>query len=456
MAPFVRYALKSDASNLITYRKKLFRKITRGSIDKIKWYKTKKCLRHAYNNSPYYHKKFKDNNIKPRDIRSFKDLTKIPCTESIDLQNDPRLFFAVPEERFVKVFTTSGSTGKPKKAYFTQKDIDKIILSAALGGKYLYGMTKKDIVRLTFEVGYGTEIWGNSYCLDLAYGSIIGALTIITSRVSIEHELQIIREYKPTFYGDVTSRIIYLTKELSKLCDLKTLGVKKFFIGAEPTPSIVRKNIEEAWNADAYIGYGITEVGLLLSGECEMKKGPHNNEFNFHLEIVDPKTKEQLEDGEIGELIFTTFDREGMPLVRYNSRDLGRIIPEHCECGLPFKRIEIKGRTDDLIPVGAGDNLFTVMFDQVLFKIPEIVEYQVEFDREEGQDIITVTAESNVINDDIKNKIVEAIMTLPEIENGVTKSKTVKKPIAILVKPNTFNRKSIKFKRLIDKRNLYD
>ncbi len=422
----------------------------------MKWFKTKKCLRHAYNNSPYYHKKFKDSNIKPSDIRSFKDLTKIPCTESVDLQNDTKSFFAVPEEKFMKVFTTSGSTGKPKKAFFTQNDIDKIVLSTAVGGKLLYGMTNRDVVRLTYEVGYGTEIWGNSYLMDLAYGSMIGALTIITSRVAIEHELEILRQYKPTIFGDVTSRIIFLTKELPKLCDLKTLGVKKFLIGAEPTPSTVRKNIEEAWSADAYIGYGITEVGLLLSGECEMKNGPHLNELNFHMEIVDPKTGEQLEDGETGELFFTTFDRQGMPLIRYNSHDLGRIIPEDCECGLPFRRVEIKGRSDDLIPVGAGDNLFTVMFDQVIFTIPEIIEYQVEFDRKDGQDIITVTAESNVINEKIKNKIVEAVMKLPEIENGVTKSKTVKKPIAKLVKPNTFDRNSIKFKRLVDKRNLYE
>jgi phenylacetate-CoA ligase len=412
-------------------------------------------LRHAYNNTPYYHKKFRESNIKPSDIRSFKDLKKIPCTEAIDLQNDPRSFFAVPEEKFIKVFTTSGSTGKPKKAFFTQKDIDKIVLSAAIGGKLLYGITNRDVIRLTFEVGYGTEIWGNSYCLDLAYGRIIGALTIITSRVSIEHELEILREYKPTIFGDVTSRIIFLTKKLSKLCDLGTLGVKKFLIGAEPTPSTVRKNIEEAWNADAYIGYGITEVGLLLSGECEMKNGPHLSELNFHMEVIDPETGEQLEDGETGELYFTTFDREGMPLIRYNSHDLGRIIPDPCECGLPLKRVEIRGRSDDLIPVGAGDNLFTVMFDQVIFTIPEIIEYQVEFDREDGQDVITITAESSVINENIKNKILRAVIKLPEIENGVRKSRTIKTPVVKLVKPGTFNRNSIKFKRLVDKRNLY-
>jgi len=430
----------------------LFRK----TIDQYKWFKLKKCLRYAYNNSPYYHKIFKEHNLKPSDIKSFKDLTKIPPTKTEDLQKEPRSFFAVPMDKFVKVFTTAGTTGKPKKAYFTQNDVDKIVLSTAIGGELMYGITNKDIIRITFEAGYGTEIWGNNYCMDRAYGSIIGALTIATGRLSTEEELEIIKEYKPNIFADVSSRVNFLTNEMKRLCDLKRLGIKKFLIGAEPTPNSMRKSIEDAWDADAFIGYGLTEIGLLMAGECEKKHGMHLNETNFHTETVDLETNEQLEDGEVGELLFTTFDREGMPLIRYKSHDLGRIIPGICSCGLPLKRIEIKGRSDDLIPIGAGDNLFTRMFDEAIFSIPEIVEYQVHFDKKNGKDQITVIAESEVINDTIRKKIVENVMKMPEIKNGVEHSKTVAKPIAKLVKPNTFDRSSIKIRRLIDNRNLYD
>ncbi|MFW6149173.1 MAG: hypothetical protein ACOC6D_04885, partial [Atribacterota bacterium] len=142
--------------------------------------------------------------------------------------------------------------------------------------------------------------------------------------------------------------------------------------------------------------------------------------------------------------------------VRYNSHDPGRIIPELCSCGLPLKRIEIKGRSDDLIPIGAGDNLFTRMFDEALFSIPEVIEYQVVFDKQDGKDLITVIAESKVINDIIRKKIVENIMKMPEIKNGIEHSKTVVKPLVKLVKSNTFDRNSIKTKRLIDNRNLYE
>ncbi len=417
--------------------------------------KLKKTIRYAYDNSPFYHDLFRKHGLKPYDVKSFRDMTKIPYTSSKDLQNNPNSFFSVPMENLIRVFTTSGSTGKPKKAYFTKKDLDKIVTSAAAGGRLMYGITNKDVIRLSFEVGYGTEIWGNRYCLGKAYEGI-GALIVATGRLSIEEELEIIKEYKPTVFGDVTSRINYLTKEMMKICDLKNLGIKKFFVGAEPTPNSVRKFIENAWNADVFIGYGITEIGILMAGECEKKHGMHLTETNFLTEIVDPETGEQLEDGEIGEVIFTTFGREGMPLIRYNSRDLGRIIPGMCDCGLPLKRIEIKGRSDGLIPIGAGDNLFIKMFDEAIFSIPEIVEYRVVFDKKDGKDLITITAESQVISDSIRKKIIDAVMKMPEIKNGVESSKTIAKPVVKLVKPNTFDRNSIKTRRLTDNRNLYD
>ena len=436
--------------------KKILKKITRKTIDKYQFFKLKKCLRHAYNNSPFYNKLFKENNLKPSDIKSFSDMTKIPYTEPVDIQNNPKSFFSVPEEKFVKVFTTSGTTSKPKKAYFTANDLDKIINSAAAGARLIYGLTNKDIIRMTFEEGYGTEIWGNRYCLDQAYGGIIGALTICTGRLPIEYELEIIKEYKPNVYADVSSRINYLTNEMKKICNLKELGIKKFLIGAEPTPKGMRKNIEETWGADVFIGYGITEIGLLMASECEKKHGMHLSEINFLTEVIDPATGRQLKDGEIGELIYTTFDREGMPLIRYNSHDLGRIIPGICDCGLPLRRIEIKGRTDDLIPIGAGDNLFTKMFDEIIFTIPEINEYQVIFDKKDGKDLITIVVETKIQNSIIQNKIIDAIMKMPEIKNGIEYSKTVDTPVVKLVKPNTFDRKKIKFRRLIDNRNLYN
>jgi len=453
--PYVKSKLEDKPGRNSRIAKPFFKKFSRKFLDRCELSKLKKTIRYAYATSPFYHNLFKKHGLKPGDIKSFKDMTKIPYTTPDDLQNNPKSFFSVPEEQFVTVFTTSGTTGKPKKAYFTKNDLDKIIKSTANGLKIMNNVTSRDIVRMSFEVGYGIEIWGNRYCLEQAFQRI-GALTIATGRLSIEEELELIKDYKPTILMDVTSRINYLTREMSKICDLKKLGLKKIMTGAEPTPSSLRQEIEKGWNCDVIVGYGTTEIGLIMAGECDKKYGMHLSELNFLTEVVDPKTGEQLQDGETGELIFTTYDREGMPLIRYNSHDLGRIIPGICSCGLPLKRIEIKGRTDDLIPIGAGDNLFTARFDEVIFSIPEVEEYQISLDKKDGKDLINITVETSSTNEKTIKKILDAVMKMPEIKNGVNISKTIDTPLVKLVKPNTFDRNSIKIRRIVDNRNLYD
>jgi phenylacetate-CoA ligase len=182
----------------------------------------------------------------------------------------------------------------------------------------------------------------------------------------------------------------------------------------------------------------------------------HLTETNFLTEVVDPSTGEHLEDGEIGELVFTTLNREGMPFIRYQSHDLGRIIADRCSCGLPLKKIEIKGRTDDMLPIGAGDNIFTRMFDDIVFSQPTVIEYQAIFERKDSKDHITLIVETSSITDVLRDKIFTGLMELPEINNGVHISHTVAPPVVQLVKPNTLDRNSIKQRRLLDKRNLYD
>lgn len=433
----------------------VFSKFAKKYLRQYGWFKLKKSIRYAYDTSPFYHKLFKKYHVKPSDIKSFKDMNKIPFTNPEDLQDDPKSFFSVPENKFVKVFTTAGTTGKPKKVYFTKKDLNCLVSSAETGMQLMYNITHRDVIRISFDEGYGMEVWGNRYCLDRAFGRI-GAMTISMGKLAVEDELKILREYKPTILTDTSSRINYLTNEMKKIYNLETLGINKILIGAEPTPNAMRKNIENTWNADAFIGYGLTEIGLLSGGECEKKQGMHLSEIDFLTEVVDPKTGEQVEDGEIGELIFTTYDREGMPLIRYRSHDLGKIIPEMCSCGLPLKRIEIKGRTDDMIPVGSGDNLYSRNFDDVLFGISEVADYQVIFDRKNGKDHLTVIVETELIKETIRKKIFDAVINIPRIKNGVFVSKTIEKPKVELVKQNTLNRKSIKAKRIVDNRNLYD
>jgi len=398
---------------------------------------------------------FKDNGIKPSHINSFDDMKIIPFTYPEDLQNNYEKFLTVPMSKITKIFTSSGCTGKPKKVYLTKNDLDKIIISSVNGLKSINNVTEKDIIRLSFEESYGDEIWGNKYCLDQAF-QMIGALTISTGRLKINEEQNIIKNFNPTILMDVTSRINYLTRELNKICELQDLGVKKILTGAEPTPSNLRKGIENLWNADVRIGYGITEVGLLMACECEEKYGMHLNEVGFLTEVCDKDNGDIINDDSIGELIFTTYDRFGMPLIRYNSHDLGFIIRDICNCSLPMNKIIIKGRSDDLLPIGAGDNLFSEQFDQTIFSFPEVEDYQLILNKKNGKDMIEllVEVENNTVH--IKNKILNAIVEIPEINNGIYVSKTISKPSIQLLSSNTFKRNSIKLKRIHDNRKLYD
>jgi len=192
-----------------------------------------------------------------------------------------------------------------------------------------------------------------------------------------------------------------------------------------------------------------------IASECKEKDGMHVTENDFHVEVIDPKTEEVLEDGEVGEIVLTTLSRDGMPFIRYRTHDLGLIIPDECPCGLPFKRIKIKGRTDNMITIGSGDNIYPESFNRTLFDLSFIVDYQIILERKNNKDIITVVVETNEKDKKIKDKIKEKILSIPEIENGFYNSKTIDQIKVKIVKPNHVDKNSVKAKRIIDKRNLY-
>jgi phenylacetate-CoA ligase len=241
---------------------------------------------------------------------------------------------------------------------------------------------------------------------------------------------------------------------MKKICDLKKFGIKKLFSNSEPLPLSIREKMEMEWGADVFETYGLVEIGISVAGECKQKNGMHVDESSFFVEVVDPKTGEQLENGELGELVFTTLNREGMPLIRYRSHDLGSIIAEECECGSPLQRIKIKGRTDDMVIIGTGDNVFAEMFDKALFSLPEVMEYQIVLNKKNARDHMAITVETDSTSDKTREKILKSLFKIDAIRDGIMNSKTIAKPSIKLVKPGTIDRK-IKVKKIIDNRNLY-
>jgi len=453
LAPYVESSMKNrgnfeQSSNFLSGR--LFKRY----FNKYILLKIKKSIRYSYNNSPFYHDLFENNNIKPADIKDFKDLSKIPLTSSKDVVNFKN-FFAVPEHNFIKVFSSSGTTGKPKRIFFTKKDLDVQTKDISVGMQMLYDIDKNDVVRITYDHGYGTDDWGVRYCLERSLNKI-DAMSVITSkRLPAEKELNLIKAYNVSVIMGTPSYLNSLTHDLEQIIAPQKLKIKKILLGTEPLPQKVREKLEKTWNTDVYQGYGLTEMGTSVAGECKEKNGMHLSESDFYAEIIDPKTGDVLEDGELGELVFTTLSREGMPLIRYRTHDLGLIMREACPCGLPFRRIKIKGRTDKMITIGSGDNIYPESFNRTLFDLSFIIDYQIILERKNNKDIITVFVETNEKDKKIKDKIKEKILSIPEIENGFYNSKTIDQIKVKIIKPNHVDKNSVKAKRIIDKRNLY-
>jgi len=419
------------------------------------FFKCRRSIAYCYNTSPFYHDLLKSANIKPADIKSPGDMRKIPLTDSCDLVH-PERFFSVPISRFIRVHSTAGSTGIPKRIFFTPKDIEQQITRNATGFRLFYGMNENDRVRIMYEIGYGMNDWGIRYCMENAVQRL-GALAVTTGGVlSAEDEFQMLSNYKVTNIFGTPSRLLSLTCQLEKNHDLKSLHIRNILLGAEPLPSLTRTRLKNIWGANIFQGYGLTELGGSIAGECCEKDGMHVTESDVFVEVIDPKTSEILEDEAIGELVFTTLDREGMPLVRYRTHDLGMILHDDCPCGLPFRRIQVKGRNDKIFTIGSGDKLSPATLDNIILNLPNVMDYQLILDRECEKDSLTILVETTSQDTSIQQEIIDTLMSIPEIHHGVNCSRTIEYPRVQLLKPHTLVSDAVKARRIVDKRHLYE
>jgi phenylacetate-CoA ligase len=454
-APFIESRVKNKRIDAEKTTRFLSSSLVQRYLKKYQLYKLKKTIQYSYSHSPFYHKMFNDNNISPHDIKSFTDLRKIPLTKSTDLQH-PEKFFAVSKEKFIKIFSSSGTTGKPKRIFFTKEDLNNQIRGIQTGLRLLYDIRPQDSVRVTYDHGYSSDDWGVRYCMERSIEKT-GALSVLTgSRLSAKKELELMKTYNISIIMGTPSYLNSLTYDLKNIFDLKQLKIREIMVGTEPLNKEIRKTLETSWNVPVYQGYGLTEMGTSIAGECKEQQGMHVSEGDFLVEVIDPDTEEILEPGNVGELVFTTLARKGMPILRYRTRDLGMILPDECHCGLPFKRIVIKGRTDKMITIGSGDNIYPTIFDSVLLKIPSVIDYQIILDRKENKDHLTVIVESENKSEDFKNQIKNALLKISELNDGINQSKTIHIPDIKIVKRHTIDRKSVKARKVIDKRQLYE
>lgn len=428
-------------------------RLKRDTLKELQGIKLRKVVEHAYKNSLFFRGKLKEARVAPSEIRRPEDLRKLPFTTPEELLHDPYRFLCVPSKAIAHVFTSTGTTGEPKKVLFTREDLEQEIKAIA-AGMVLKGAGEGSVSQIMFS--YGRPSWAVGYVMQRAVESIGGLAIPAGDTLEPREQIKMMKEFHPRVLMSTASYLHRITEEASKNYELGELGVKTIILAAEPWPESLRKKLEDVWQARVYDGYGLAEMGFGLAMECDCQDGLHLDEVDFLMEVVNPETGESLEDGEEGELIFTTLSREGMPLIRYRSHDICSVIEGDCRCGLPLRRIaRIKGRTDGMVIIGSGENIYQTSFDEVMFKVPEIVDYQVIIEKDGYRDKLIVRAEVSEKNEEIAEKITAAFYQIPHIKKDIEESGSIAPLHLELLAPGTLPKLSLKVNRIIDKRKLY-
>ena len=432
------------------YFQKDFECMSKEDIKRVQSEKLVKQVKYVYDNVECYRKRMDEAGVKPEDIKSIDDITKLPFTYKSDLRDYyPYGLFAKPLSEIVELHASSGTTGKRIVVGYTKNDLD-MWASCAARMLSAIGATKEDIIQISY--GYGLFTGG----FGLHYGAEKLGLTVIPiSSGNTERQIETMIDFKATILACTPSYAMYLAETAEKMGVVDKLSLKAGIFGAEPWTEEMRKQIEEKLRIKAYDIYGLTEiVGPGVAYECDAQGGMHVNEDHFILERIDPDTLEPVTDpNKLGEIVFSTIDREGAPLLRYRTRDLGTINPTPCKCGRTFVRLsKPQGRSDDMLII-RGVNVFPSQIEEVLLKNPEGItaNYQIVVDRVNNTDTLDLYVEMNpdLFADDmasierLQKQLVDKLRNVLGIGAKVT-----------LVNPNSIARSEGKAKRVIDKRKL--
>lgn len=354
--------------------------------------------------TPFYKKRLNDAGIRDaRDIQTEADFRKIPYTTKHDLREAfPFGMLAADKADVVRMHASSGTTGIPTVVYLTQADLDK---AAELNARSCActGSTKNDVFQNMMT--YGLFTGG----LMLHYGAErLGMMVIPSGSGNTKRQLQLMKDFRTTVVHATPSYLLHMHDVMREEgFRPEDFALKKAYIGAEPHSEDIRKKIESLYGIDAYNSYGLSEMnGPGLAFECVCKNGMHLWEDSYIGEIIDPQTLEPLPDGERGELVLTILERNGMPILRYRTRDLTRFIPEPCPCGRTHRRLErMTGRSDDMLIIN-GVNVFPSQIEEVIMKMPEIGNnYLIRVQKQGSLDKLTVKVEvtASLFSDDSRD-----------------------------------------------------
>ena len=405
-----------------------------------------KQVSNVYHNVPFYRKKMQELGLEPGDIKGIEDITKLPFTTKQDLRdNYPFGLLAVPKSQIVRVHASSGTTGKATVVAYTRKDIElwQECVARALS---MSGIDKSDKLQVAY--GYGLFTGG----LGLHYGAEnLGCMTVPMSTGNTKRLVTLMEDFEATAIACTPSYLLHIAEVIEEMGVKDKLKLRTAICGAEPWTEKMRLQIEESLGIHAHDIYGLSEIcGPGVANDCEYHSGLHIQDDHFFAEIVSPDTLEPVEDGVVGELVFTTLTKEGLPLLRYRTKDLTSITHERCECGRTTPRISrFKGRSDDMLII-RGVNVFPSQVESALLELAGTTpHYLMIVDRVNNLDTleVQVEVEERFFSDEVKE--------LEKLTKTIAKTLQDALLIAVkvkLVEPRTLERSMGKAVRVIDNR----
>jgi phenylacetate-CoA ligase len=417
----IRHTLKKDAGFRSYAKIDSLGRIARSDVEIYQAFKLRKTLQYAYEKSSFYREWFDASGLRPEDICSPEDLSRLSFTEPRQLAEAPYRLLCVSQADIARPynFVTSGTTGPRKRVFWSRADLERItdFMAAGIGTV----ATTKDVIHIILPDG---RPYSQAELLREGVKKFGATPAVSAVDIGARELSNSIEEFHSTVIFGYARRLFRLSKELQSKEVLNERGVRVLFLAAEYLPDAMRKELEQIWNCRVHTHYGLTEMGLGVAVECSAGNGYHFNEADLLVEIVDPGTGVSVNPGEEGELVFTTLNREAMPLIRYRTHDISRLIVEPCSCGAStlLKIDKVKKRLESIVKVGDGDEMYPALFDDVLFEVPGIIDYQVLVTRqdnnyrldfkiemiEEGEDRLT----------EIRNKLLAAPIVASNIAAG--------------------------------------
>ena len=421
----------------------------RAEIKKLQSERLVKMVSYVYHNVPYYREKMQKAGVEPGDIRGLEDIEKLPFTTYEDLNAAyPFGLAAVPKSELVRVHASSGTTGKPKIAVYTRRDIDTWSECAARC-LTMAGVTKDDVI----QVGYGYGLFTGG--LGAHYGAeYVGALVLPMSTGNTKKLIDMMIDCGATSIACTPSYLLHVAEDLQKAGLVDKIKLKTAICGAEPWTNEMRASIEKQLGIKAYDIYGLTEIlGPGVAADCDAHAGLHIWEDHFLPEILDPATLKAVPEGQSGELVITTLTKEGMPMIRYRTKDLTSLETSKCSCGRTMARIQrFKGRTDDMLII-RGVNVFPSQVEAALLTIDGTTpHYMIVVDRVDNSDTLEVQVE---VDERFFSDEVSKLENLSkQIHDKLREALGLNAKVS-LVQPNALVHSDGKTKHVEDRRKLY-